>query len=81
MPLFAFIFILLSNYTINFREMQRLIWPILASEVFTMERKSEKARLTEAGKLLHNADSDPLGMYTGNPEDPYEKPVQDADDL
>lgn len=25
--------------------------------------------------------TDPLGMWTGVPEDPYEKPVQDADDL
>lgn len=24
---------------------------------------------------------DPLGMYTGNPKEPYEIPVQDADDL
>lgn len=24
---------------------------------------------------------DPNGSYTGRPEDPYEKPVQDADDL
>ena len=24
---------------------------------------------------------DPLGKYTGNPEEPYEVPVQDADDL
>ncbi len=24
---------------------------------------------------------DPLGSYTGRPEDPYETPVQDADDL
>ena len=24
---------------------------------------------------------DPLGSYTGRPADPYEKPVQDADDL
>lgn len=24
---------------------------------------------------------DPLGSYTGQPEDPYEVPVQDADDL
>ena len=24
---------------------------------------------------------DPLGMYTGVPENPLEKPVQDADDL
>lgn len=25
--------------------------------------------------------TDPLGSYTGIPEDPEEKPVQDADDL
>ena len=25
--------------------------------------------------------SDPNGSYTGKGEDPYEKPVQDADDL
>lgn len=25
--------------------------------------------------------TDPQGMYTGVPDDPYEKPVQDADDL
>lgn len=24
---------------------------------------------------------DPLGSYTGRPDDPYEKPVQDVDDL
>ncbi len=26
-------------------------------------------------------DTDPQGSYTGRPEDPYEVPVQDADDL
>ena len=25
--------------------------------------------------------TDPLGSYTGNPDDGIEKPVQDADDL
>ena len=25
--------------------------------------------------------NDPLGAYTGNPIEPYEIPVQDADDL
>ena len=25
--------------------------------------------------------TDPFGSYTGRPSDPYEKPVQDADDL
>ena len=44
-----------------------------------MEKK--RTRLSEDGRLLHNSDADPLGMYTGNPENPYEQPVQDADDL
>ncbi|MBP1542798.1 MAG: hypothetical protein J6A16_01770 [Oscillospiraceae bacterium] len=30
---------------------------------------------------MKSSDTDPQGMYTGVPEDPYEKPVQDADDL
>lgn len=30
---------------------------------------------------LQASDTDPQGMYTGLPEDPYEVPVQDADDL
>ncbi len=25
--------------------------------------------------------TDPNGSYTGRPKDPYEKPIQDADDL
>jgi len=25
--------------------------------------------------------TDPLGSYTGRAEDPFEKPIQDADDL
>lgn len=29
-------------------------------------------------KVFHG---DPLGSYTGRGDDPYEKPVQDADDL
>ncbi|MGN0687668.1 MAG: hypothetical protein ACI4KA_06150 [Oscillospiraceae bacterium] len=27
------------------------------------------------------SETDPQGMYTGVPENPYEVPVQDADDL
>lgn len=30
---------------------------------------------------MKSVDTDPQGMYTGVPEDPSEKPVQDADDL
>lgn len=25
--------------------------------------------------------TDPNGSYTGRPDDPYERPIQDADDL
>lgn len=37
-----------------------------------MKRKSKKPE-----KIV----TDPQGSYTGRPENPYEKPVQDADDL
>lgn len=32
-------------------------------------------------KSLFESKNDPLGSYTGKPSDPYEMPVQDADDL
>lgn len=37
----------------------------------------DKSGATYNGKSF----TDPLGMYTGVPEDPHEKPVQDVDDL
>lgn len=30
---------------------------------------------------MKSAETDPNGSYTGVPENPFEKPVQDADDL
>ena len=32
-------------------------------------------------EILDPSHTDPQGMYTGVPENPWEKPVQDADDL
>ncbi len=32
-------------------------------------------------KLIMRAKNDPLGSYTGVPEDPMDEPEQDADDL
>ena len=32
---------------------------------------------TDEGRI----DTDPYGSYTGVPDDPYDEPVQDADDL
>lgn len=49
-----------------------------------MGRKKEKMKKVEAlaeENRMESTATDPLGMYTGNPEDPYETPVQDADDL
>lgn len=48
------------------------------------EKKSVSASRERAQEFIENdssIDTDPLGMYTGVPRDPYEKPVQDADDL
>lgn len=36
-----------------------------------MKKKTNKDRIV----------TDPFGSYTGRSEDPYERPVQDADDL
>ncbi len=30
---------------------------------------------------MASTETDPQGMYTGVPENPYEQPIQDADDL
>ena len=38
---------------------------------FSMKGSDERDRII----------TDPQGSYTGVPEDPYDKPVQDADDL
>lgn len=44
--------------------------------------KAERINKKLAAFMVNIApDTDPQGMYTGVPEDPYEKPVQDADDL
>ena len=32
-------------------------------------------------KQKKKINTDPQGSYTGRPEEPYEKPVQDAEDL
>lgn len=32
-------------------------------------------------EVVDPSNTDPQGMYTGVPENPWERPVQDADDL
>lgn len=44
------------------------------------ENKGSKAEKIKKSSLC-SPKTDPQGMYTGVPENPYEKPVQDADDL
>ena len=56
-------------------------------EVVFMQKKEPKRSITEVtwpvgpDGTFGPSNTDPLGMYTGNPERPYEVPVQDADDL
>ena len=45
------------------------------AQVINMKKKSRKKR------NLFQSKNDPLGAYTGVPENPNETPVQDADDL
>ena len=45
-------------------------------------RKAEKSDGYAAENyVMENIITDPLGMYTGVPADPDERPIQDADDL
>ena len=46
-------------------------------------RKQEKIdrRIAEITSMMTSPETDPQGMYTGVPENPYDVPVQDADDL
>lgn len=48
-----------------------------------MERRSNDRPMEKAKELSQftAAKTDPQGSWTGRPLDPYEVPVQDADDL
>lgn len=54
---------------------------------YAMNDKPSPEKIQRINKRLEgflsmkSARTDPQGMYTGVPENPYEKPVQDADDL
>lgn len=56
-------------------------------EVEKMPKKNTPKHITEVtwsvgpDGTFGPTSTDPLGMYTGNPESPYDEPVQDADDL
>lgn len=46
-------------------------------------KEKKKAPMAKAMDLTswQSAKTDPQGSWTGTPADPWEKPVQDADDL
>lgn len=44
-------------------------------------KKKPDTPLNPQGELFRSAATDPQGSYTGNPQEPYEVPVQDVDDL
>lgn len=48
-----------------------------------MEHRLEDKPMQKAKELSQftSAKTDPMGSWTGRPLDPYEVPVQDADDL
>jgi len=50
---------------------------------YSFRKKKQKVYLNIIDGVEYDGFSktDPLGMYTGVPENPYEEPVQDADDL
>lgn len=44
-------------------------------------KADKKKELSWDGKVLRDIVTDPFGMYTGIPEEPDQRPIQDADDL
>lgn len=52
-------------------------------EVAAVERRPVSKPMQKAKELSQftAAKTDPMGSWTGQPLDPYEVPVQDADDL
>jgi hypothetical protein len=49
--------------------------------IYPDRKKPRDARAQAAEGSMKKPETDPQGMYTGVPLDPYELPVQDADDL
>ncbi len=51
--------------------------------MFKKNKKTKEQGKFEAEKpvIENSIDTDPLGMWTGVPDNPYEEPVQDVDDL
>ena len=48
------------------------------------KRTTRPIILQESGAMLDQLElqtTDPQGSYTGRPEDPMDRPIQDADDL
>lgn len=50
---------------------------------YSFKKKKQKVYLNIIDGVKYDgvSETDPLGMYTGVPQDPNDEPVQDADDL
>lgn len=48
---------------------------------FKKKKRKVYVNIIDGSGYNGKSDTDPLGMYTGVPEDPFDTPVQDADDL
>lgn len=46
-----------------------------------MNNKCKKKNVGKCDEAMRSPECDPQGMYTGTPLNPYEEPIQDADDL
>ena len=83
-------------FYVSVQNKNRFIKDLPDSERYKCKRKTQKIKLNiidgddneKAQAFSDRVDlndgksvCDPLGMYTGVPEDKYDKPVQDADDL
>ncbi len=65
-------------------------FPTDGKKYYRLPDRHNHARKTDAHEIqnltndvtdTHPSITDPLGMYTGMPADPYELPIQDVDDL
>ena len=45
------------------------------------KNEQKKSRGAEMSTRYDEINTDPQGSWTGAPDDPYDKPIQDADDL
>lgn len=48
---------------------------------YHIKNSKRVSEIVDAMNVKNNIQTDPQGSYTGNAQNPFEKPVQDQDDL